>query len=76
MHLWAQSEGIAMHPLNQLPERADRERSQRLVPRFGSVLKQLIGDDTWQALMPFRLGYPTATALASPRRNVREVLVT
>lgn len=76
MHLWAQSEGIAMHPLNQLPERADRERSQRLVPRFGSVLQQLIGDDTWQALMPFRFGYPTVTALASPRRNVREVLVT
>jgi hypothetical protein len=75
MHLWAQNEGIAMHPLNQMPERADRERSQRATPRFGSVLEQLVGDSSWQALMPFRLGYPTVTPLASPRRTVREVLV-
>jgi hypothetical protein len=75
MHLWAQAEGIAMHPLNQLPERADRERSQGLAPRFASILRELVGDGSWQALMPFRLGYPTVEALASPRRTVAEVLV-
>jgi nitroreductase len=76
MHLWAQNEGIAMHPLNQLPERADRERSQRVAPRFGGALEQLVGDAAWQALMPFRLGYPTVAALASPRRDVNDVLLT
>jgi hypothetical protein len=75
MHLWAQAEGIAMHPLNQLPERADRERSQGLAPRFASVLRELVGGGSWQALMPFRLGYPKVEALASPRRTVAEVLV-
>jgi nitroreductase len=75
MHLWAQNEGIAMHPLNQMPERADRERSKGAKPQFGSVLEQLVGDSAWQVLMPFRLGYPTVTPLASPRRTVREVLV-
>jgi len=76
MHLWATSEGLAMHPLNQLPERADRERSQGIAPKFGTVLNQVVGNSSWQALMPFRLGYPTVAALASPRRALSEVLVT
>jgi hypothetical protein len=75
MHLWATTEGIAMHPLNQIPERADREKSQGSAPRFLDVLARLAGGGGWQALMPFRLGYPTVTARASPRRNVDEVLV-
>jgi hypothetical protein len=76
MHLWATTEGLAMHPLNQLPERADRERSQRTANRFGVVLEQVAGNPAWQALMPFRFGYPTVTALASPRRTVGEVVFT
>jgi len=76
MHLWAQAEGIAMHPLNQLPERADRERSQGLAPRFQRVLEDLVRDNSRQVLMPFRLGYPTVTPLASPRRKVEDVLLT
>jgi hypothetical protein len=75
MHLWAQTRGIAMHPLNQMPERADRELSAGLAPRFQSVLNELVGRDGWHALMPFRLGYPTMPALRSPRRQVSEVLV-
>jgi len=75
MHLWATTQGIAMHPLNQLPERADRERSQGIEAKFGTVLTQLIGDGSWQALMPFRMGYPTKQALASPRRNVADVVL-
>src|SRR5262249_2645385 len=74
MHLWATGEGIAMPPLTQLPERADRERSLGLEPRFTGVLAQIVADASWHALMPFRLGFPTTQALSSPRRNVREVL--
>jgi hypothetical protein len=76
MHLWAQTKGIAMQPLNQMPERADRERSLGIEPRFGNALKELTGDPAWEVLMPFRLGYPTVTALASPRRSVDEVVAT
>jgi hypothetical protein len=75
MHLWAQSQGIAMQPLNQLPERADREHSLGIEPRFGRALTELVADTGWQALMPFRLGYPTVTALASPRRSAEQVIV-
>jgi hypothetical protein len=75
MHLWAQTKGIAMQPLNQMPERADRERNLGIEPRFGNALKELAGDPGWEVLMPFRLGYPTVPALASPRRSVDEVLI-
>lgn len=75
MHLWAQTKGIAMQPLNQMPERADRERSLGIEPRFGNALQELaVGDPGWEVLMPFRLGYPTVAALASPRRSVDEVV--
>jgi len=75
MHLWAQTRGIAMQPLNQLAERADREKSLGIEPRFQRVLDGLVGDAAWHALMPFRLGHPTVTALASPRRAMEEVLL-
>jgi hypothetical protein len=75
MHLWAQTRGIAMHPLNQLAERADREHSTGAAPRFQGVLQALAGDGAWRALMPFRLGHPMVTALRSPRRPIEEVLM-
>lgn len=75
MHLWATSQGIAMQPLNQLCGRDDREQQLGIEPRFGDALKGLIGDPSWQALMPFRVGYPTVAAPASPRRAVEDVLI-
>jgi hypothetical protein len=74
MHLWATVHGLAMQPLNQMAERADRETTQGITPRFGDALKALIGTTSWEALMPFRLGYPTHEALRSPRRAVDDVL--
>lgn len=75
MHLWGTTQGLGMQPLNQLPERADRERQLGIEPRFGNALKALLGDEGWQVLMPFRLGYPTRVGLPSPRRPVPSVLV-
>jgi len=75
MHLWGTTQGLGMQPLNQLPERADRERQLGIEPRFGNALKALLGDKGWQVLMPFRLGYPTRVGLPSPRRPVPSVLV-
>ncbi len=75
MHLWATANRLAMQPLNQMPERADREVSLGLEPVFGNALSDLIGDPAWQALMPFRLGYAQREALPSPRRAVEDVLV-
>jgi hypothetical protein len=75
IQLKGETQGIAMQPLNQLPERADRERSLGIDNRFGSALKDVTGDSAWQALMPFRLGYPTMAARASPRRHIEEVII-
>jgi len=75
LHLWATARGIAMQPLNQLPERADREATTGIEPKFGKRLSALVGDDGWQALMPFRLGYATTEAAPSPRLALEDVMV-
>ena len=75
LHLWATAQELAVQPLSQMTERADRERQLGLEPVSGRALAGLIGDPSWRALMPFRIGYPTAAALASPRRAVQEVLI-
>ena len=75
MHLWATTQGMAMQPLNQMPERAAREEVLGIKPQFGNLLRELAGGSEWQALMVFRAGYPTAEALPSPRRLVQELIV-
>lgn len=74
MHLWGTVQGLAMQPLNQLTERADRERSLGVEPRFGKALDELIHSPDWQALMSFRIGYPKEDALLSPRRSLEQVV--
>jgi len=76
LHLWAAARGIGMQPLNQMPERADRETTTGIESRFGGLLAELVGNDAWKALMPFRLGYPLGEAMPSPRRAVEDVIVT
>jgi hypothetical protein len=76
IHLWATTQGLALHPLNQLSERADRESTLDIKPKFGNDLREAINDTNWQALMAFRIGYPLLDSLPSPRRNVENVLIT
>lgn len=75
MHLWATLKGLAMQPMNQMTERADREVSLGIEQKFGNALRELIANPIWQALFTFRIGYPTIEALNSPRRSVQEVVV-
>ena len=75
MHLWATTKGLAVQPLNQMSERADREQQLGIEPRFGNALRELVADAGFQALMPFRIGYPTVEAKPSPRRDLQSVLV-
>jgi hypothetical protein len=74
MHLLATVEGLAMQPLNQVCERADREATAGLNPEFTMALAGLVNRADWFALMPFRLGYATGAARPSPRRAVNEVI--
>lgn len=74
MHLWATTQGLALHPLNQMPERAAREQVLRLDPKFGNALSELTGAG-WQTLLVFRAGYPKIEPLPSPRRSVETVIL-
>jgi hypothetical protein len=65
-----------MQPLNQSVERAERERSTTGPGPISAALTTLIDDPAWQPVMPFRIGYPTGPAAASPRRATSDVLVT
>ena len=73
IHLWGAAQGLAFQPLNQMCERVDRERQLNIEPVLGTAVRALLGNDAWQAIMPFRIGYPTAAARPSPRRSVRSV---
>jgi hypothetical protein len=75
VHLWTTGNGIALQHMNQLTERADRERELTIHPQFGDALQQLLPDG-WQALSLFRIGYPTHTPNKSPRRALEAVIVT
>ncbi len=74
IHLWGTTQGLAMQPLNQMCERADRELQLGIEPVIGNAVADLVGDDQWHAIMPFRLGYPTVEALLSPRRGLDRVI--
>lgn len=75
MHLRATVEGLAMQPLNQTVERRDRELSLEIAPDIGQALDDLINEPGWQAVMPFRVGYPKEDALKSPRRPAEDILL-
>jgi len=76
MHLWGTTEGLAMQPLNQTVERAEREQTAGLRPEIGASLQALLPGHGWHPLMPFRIGYPTVEALKSPRRLAQDVTTT
>lgn len=75
VHLWATANGIALQHMNQLTERADRERELGLSPRFGREVEALIPAGG-EALVAFRVGYAEGEdgRRQSPRRPVGEVV--
>jgi hypothetical protein len=75
MQLWTTTQGLAMQPLNQVVERADREHTAGLAPVFSDGVAVMIPEAGWHAVMPFRIGYPTVDALENPRRPAEEVVV-
>jgi hypothetical protein len=74
MHLWSTTQGLAMQPLNQMCERVDREIQIGSELVIGNKVRALVNDDSWHAIMPFRLGYPTQKVNPSPRRGLGKVI--
>ena len=72
--LWATTQGLAMQPLNQVVERAEREQTAGFEPESTRAIAAMLPDAGWQMVMPFRIGYPTQEAFLSPRRPAEEVV--
>jgi hypothetical protein len=72
IHLTATSRGIALHHMNQITERIDRERSTGAAPTFGPRFAELLPPGE-QPLLTFRVGHPVREAAPSPRRAAAQV---
>jgi hypothetical protein len=75
IHLYATTKGLALQPLNQIFERADREASAGLAPVFTGAADRL-SPDGWHGVTAFRIGYPVSPASLSPRRSAEDVIRT
>ncbi|RSM50750.1 hypothetical protein DMA12_00925 [Amycolatopsis balhimycina DSM 5908] len=73
IHLAATGRGIALHHMNQVTERIDRERSTGAAPAFGPRFAELLPRGE-QPLLTFRVGYPVRAAAPSPRRAAAQVV--
>jgi hypothetical protein len=75
IHLAATTRGLALQPLNQVFERADREASAGLPPVFTAAVKHLSSGDL-AGVTAFRIGYPLWAAALSPRRAAEDAIRT
>ncbi|MEA2549906.1 MAG: hypothetical protein QOE42_2504 [Chloroflexota bacterium] len=73
IHLYATAKGLALQPLNQIFERADREASAGLGPVFKAAVDGL-SPDGWHGVTAFRIGYSESAAGLSPRRAAEDVI--
>jgi hypothetical protein len=74
-HLYGTTQGIAMQPINQLPERVDREQQLGLPAQTAQALAQITGDPAWLPTFTFRMGYTSISAPPSARRALADVVV-
>ena len=72
IHLTAALAGVAMQPLNQPVEMADRDSQFGRAPEWEKRLAAF-SDEGFEPTFCFRMGVPTRQAPASPRRPVSEV---
>lgn len=72
IHLAATRHGLALHHMNQITERIDRERATGQPARFAARFADLLPAGA-QPLGTFRVGHPERDAKRSPRRPVSEV---
>ncbi len=74
LHLASTLLGVAMQPLNQPMEMADREKQLARPPLWERRLAALIGSRDWQPTFLFRAGISTCPAPPAPRRALYDTL--
>lgn len=72
IHLTGTRQGLALHHMNQITERIDRERATGHPATFAARFAELLPTGA-QPLGTFRVGHPERDAKPSPRRVVSEV---
>jgi hypothetical protein len=75
LHLQGTLLGLAMQPINQLPEIVDRQFELGKSAIAAATLASLTGDASWRPTFAFRLGWPIRVASASPRRDIQSVMM-
>ncbi|MEO8966443.1 MAG: hypothetical protein ABI355_02530 [Solirubrobacteraceae bacterium] len=75
IHLWTAGHGLSLGHMNQITERADRERQLGATPTFGNATRELVTARGTEQLVAFRIGYPATGdgRRLSPRRPTTEV---
>lgn len=75
IHLWTAGHGLSLGHMNQITERADRERQLGATPTFEDATHELVATRGTQQLVAFRVGYPATGdgSRLSPRRPTSEV---
>jgi hypothetical protein len=73
VHLTATNQGIALHHMNQITERIDRERSAGAASAFEPRFAELLPSGE-RPLLTFRVGYAVREAAPSPRRALTQVM--
>lgn len=66
---------LAFQPLNQLPEKVDREKQLGLAATTATRVSQIFPNPDQHLTFAFRAGYPTQTANPSFRRSVSDILL-
>jgi hypothetical protein len=74
-HLLAVVRRIAGRPCNEAVEMIDHEKVLGKEPRGLGLLAEVTGDPSWQPTFVFYMGHPTLDGRASPRRDVRDVVI-
>jgi hypothetical protein len=75
LHLQGTLLGLAMQPINQLPEIVDRQFELGKPAVAATTLASLTGEASWRPTFAFRLGWPARLASASPRRDIQSVMM-
>ncbi|MFJ8026104.1 Acg family FMN-binding oxidoreductase [Streptomyces sp. NPDC096311] len=73
-HLTATSLGLALHHMNQITERIDRDRAAGNPDVFSARWAALLGRTASTGLVSFRIGHPERTPGLSPRRNLKDLV--
>jgi nitroreductase len=74
-HLLAAARGVAGRPCNEAVEIIDHEKVLGKEPHGLGLLAEVTGDLSWQPTFVFYMGHPTVGGRASPRRDVRDVVI-